>query len=726
MSWFEEQIRQRRTNDQEIFEDAIFEMASAVLGKNRAGRLNDKRIVSQAAIDQVLKYYHFRPVEIPDRIIDEEERLEYALRPYGLMHRNVTLSGSWYRKAYGPMLVRRKEDGLPVVLLPRKFIGYYWKEGPDHNVKVNKKTMKQFEEEAVCFYKPLPLREIGISDLLTYMKNCIDYSDGMVILLLTLMVTLTGMVMPQMTSFLTGFVLESGKTGILWSTAVFMFCSLVAGQLFSLSRGLMMNRIQLKTALSVEAAMMMRLMSMPVSFFKKFNSGELASRCGAINELCQLMLGNVLSLCLMAVASLLYVRQIYEYAPSLAVPSLLIVTGILLVAFAAARRYSKWARKLEIFLSKESGVSYALISNIQKIRLAGAEKRAFAKWAEAYKKCAELKYYPPLFLRLEPVIAMAVSLSGTLLLYYLAADSKVSPSAFLAFNAAYGALTGAFTALSDIAFSSARIQPILKMAEPILKEKPEVEKNREMVTRISGNIELSGVCFRYSENMPFVIDNMNLKISPGEYLAIVGTTGCGKSTLIRLLLGFEIPERGSIYYDNRDMHSLDPRSLRRRMGVVMQDGSLMQGDIFSNIAVSSPKLTLEEAWEAAELAGVADDIRAMPMGMNTIISEGQGGISGGQKQRLLIARAIASKPDILLFDEATSALDNRSQKMVSDSLNSLECTRIVIAHRLSTIKECDRILVMDRGTIVEQGSYEDLLEENGFFAKLVERQRIDV
>ena len=725
MSWFEEQIRQRRANDQEIFEDAVFEMASAVLGKNRAGRLNDERIVIQAAIDQLLKYYHFRPVEIPDGLKDEEERLEYALRPHGLMHRNVTLSGSWYREAYGPMMVRRKEDGLPVVLLPRMFGGYYWKDGSGRSVKVTKKTMKQFGEEAVCFYKPLPLREIGIADLISYMKDCIDFSDWVVVFLLTLMVTLTGMVIPQMTRFLTGFVIDSGNTRILCYTAVFMLSSLVAGQLFSLSRALMMNRIQLKTALSVEAAMMMRLMSMPVSFFKQFSSGELASRSGAINELCQLMLGNVLSLCLTAVVSLLYIRQIYLYTPSLVLPSLLIVAAMVLVIYGTARGYSQWAKKKEMLTAKESGVSYALISNVKKIRLSGAEKRAFAKWAAAFKKSAELQYNPPLYFRLNPVINTAVSLGGTVLLYYLAARSSVTPSAFLAFSAAYGAMTGSFTALSDIAVTSARIRPILNMAEPILKEKPEVEKNRTIVTEISGNIEFSGVSFRYDEHMPYVIDNMDLKISPGEYLAVVGTTGCGKSTLIRLLLGFEIPEKGTIYYDNKDMHSLDLRSLRRRMGVVLQDGSLMHGDIFSNIAVSSPNLTVEEAWEAAELAGVADDIRAMPMGMNTIIAEGQGGISGGQKQRLLIARAIAPKPDLLLFDEATSALDNRTQKMVSGSLNSLNCTRIVVAHRLSTIKDCDRILVMDRGKIVEQGSYDSLLEKNGFFAKLVERQRIE-
>ena len=218
---------------------------------------------------------------------------------------------------------------------------------------------------------------------------------------------------------------------------------------------------------------------------------------------------------------------------------------------------------------------------------------------------------------------------------------------------------------------------------------------------------------------------MSLKIKAGEYVAIVGKTGCGKSTLIRLLLGFEAPERGAIYYDGKDMSKLDLRSLRRKIGVVMQDGSLFQGDIYSNIVISAPQLSLDEAWEAAELAGIADDIRAMPMGMQTILSEGQGGISGGQKQRLMIARAVAPKPKILMFDEATSALDNRTQKQVSDALDGLKCTRIVIAHRLSTIRNCDRILVLDKGRIMEDGTYDELIAKNGFFAELIERQRLD-
>jgi ABC-type bacteriocin/lantibiotic exporter with double-glycine peptidase domain len=236
---------------------------------------------------------------------------------------------------------------------------------------------------------------------------------------------------------------------------------------------------------------------------------------------------------------------------------------------------------------------------------------------------------------------------------------------------------------------------------------------------------MNNVSFRYSENMPPVLDDLSLKIRPGQYVAIVGRTGCGKSTLMRLLTGFETPQKGAIYYDGKDLNTLDLKSLRKQIGVVIQNGKLFQGDIYSNIVISAPQLTLDDAWNAAEMAGIADDIRQMPMGMFTLISEGSGGISGGQRQRLMIARAIAPNPKILMFDEATSALDNISQKVVSDSLERLKCTRIVIAHRLSTIRQCDRIIVLDQGKIIEDGTYEQLIAQNGFFAELVARQRLD-
>ena len=280
--------------------------------------------------------------------------------------------------------------------------------------------------------------------------------------------------------------------------------------------------------------------------------------------------------------------------------------------------------------------------------------------------------------------------------------------------------------LSSVALLIAGIRPTLEMVGPILEEEPETAEKKQTVTSLSGNIELSHVCFRYADNMPDILDDLSIRIKPGEYVAIVGETGCGKSTLIRILLGFEKPRKGAVFYDGRDLNSLDLRSLRRHIGVVIQNGKLMMGSIYENITISAPWLGMDDAWEAAEAAGIAQDIREMPMGMQTMISEGQGGISGGQKQRLMIARAIAPKPKILIFDEATSALDNKTQKQISDALDKLDCTRIVIAHRLSTIRNCDRILVMEQGAIIEEGKYEDLIAQGGYFSELVERQRLDI
>ena len=371
-------------------------------------------------------------------------------------------------------------------------------------------------------------------------------------------------------------------------------------------------------------------------------------------------------------------------------------------------------------------MSYAMISGVQKIKLVGAEKRMFARWMNLYSQEAELTYNPPLFIKLNRVITTGITLVSNIVLYYLAIVSGVDQSSYLAFMAAYGMLMGAFLELSKLALSAAQIRPILEMAEPFLKAEPETSEGKETVTDISGGITMDHVSFRYDEDAPYILKDISLKVKPGEYVAIVGKTGCGKSTLMRLLLGFEKPETGAIYFDGKDISGLDPSSLRKKIGTVMQSSGLFQGDIYSNIVITNPELTLQEAWDAAEKAGIADDIRRMPMGMHTLISEGQGGISGGQRQRIMIARAIAPKPKLLLFDEATSALDNKSQKQVADALDQMGCTRIVIAHRLSTIRHCDRILVLDGGQIIEDGNYEELIAKNGFFADLVERQRLDL
>jgi ABC-type bacteriocin/lantibiotic exporter with double-glycine peptidase domain len=266
------------------------------------------------------------------------------------------------------------------------------------------------------------------------------------------------------------------------------------------------------------------------------------------------------------------------------------------------------------------------------------------------------------------------------------------------------------------------LRPVLEQLKPFLETAPETSGDKHIPQRLSGNIELNHVSFRYNENTPMIVDNLSLNIKKGQYVAIVGKTGCGKSTLLRLLLGFEKPLLGSIYYDSKDLEKLDMKSLRKLIGTVMQNGKLLQGSIYENIVVSAPHLTMADAWAAAELAGLADDIKAMPMGMFTVVSEGGGGFSGGQKQRLMIARAVAAKPRLLFLDEATSALDNITQRHVAEALEKLNCTRLVIAHRLSTIRHCDRILVLEQGRIVEDGAYDELIDMGGVFAELVTRQ----
>ena len=725
MGWFSNQIKQRTEKDQNVLEDSFFRMASVVMDKWDADRLEDERLIAKEAIDDILKFYHQKPIEIPETIKDVNDQLEYVLRPTGLMIREVELEEGWQNDAYGPMLGYIKETGATVTLLPGTIYGYYYRDpATGKKTRITRKNAPQFSRAALCFYQPLPMKRLGIPDLLMYMKNSITHGDLVAIVLATLAAQLVGMIEPRVYSLVTGKILHNHNMNLMIGLGVFLLSSAFAAQLIGLVRTLLMERINTKTSQAVQASVMMRILSLPVSFFRKYSSGELASRASSVDSLCSMILHNILSIGLSSLMSLLYVAQIFSFAPALVWPSLLIILATVVMSLAASFAQIGISRRRMKLGAEESGMSYAVMNGIQKIRLSGAEKRVFARWGRLYAKGARLDYNPPMFLKINTVITTAISLIGNIVLYYLAVRTNVGDQYF-AFQAAYGRVMGAFSSLSGIAISVASIRPVLEMAEPILKAEPEVSAERQPIDRVTGHIEMSHISFRYEENTPYILNDLSLNIKAGEYVAIVGRTGCGKSTLVRLLLGFEKPEKGGVFYDRHDLSSIDPRSLRRHIGVVIQNGQLFQGDIFSNITISAPDLTLDEAWEAAEMAGIAQDIRDMPMGMQTMISEGQGGISGGQKQRLMIARAIAPKPSILIFDEATSALDNRTQKQVSDALDKLNCTRIVIAHRLSTIRNCSRILVMDKGAIIEEGTYDELIEKNGYFAELVARQRLD-
>lgn len=726
MGWFDEQIKQRKRNDDEIFSEAFVGIADAVLGSRLASAYSTADKQAEDAIGEILKYYHVKPREVPASVTGLNDRLEFLLRPYGIMRRRVKLEKGWYQDAIGAMLATRKDDGTIVALIPKGLSGYvYFESSTGKWVTLTQKNETLFDEEGICFYKPFPLKKLTIPALLRYVLDCLSPADLSLVALATLAVSLVGLLMPKLNNLLFGTVVESGELRLLIGIAVFLASAGISRLLLNAVKALVVERVNTKIDLSVQAAAMMRILSLPADFFKQFSSGDLASRTGYLQSLCGMLVSAVLNTGLTSVFSLLYISQIFVYAPTLVVPALGITLVTLVFTLVTTFSQMRLTREQMELASKESGMSYALITGIQKIKLSGAEKRAFARWANIFSQRLALTANPPMFLRANAAISAAISLAGTIIMYYFALKSGISVAEYYAFNAAYGMMSGAFLSLAGIASTVAQLKPVLDMAKPLMETVPEVSEGKMVIDRLSGGIELNNVSFRYNESMPMVIDDLSLKIRPGQYVAIVGATGCGKSTLMRLLLGFEKPQKGAVYYDGKDLNAIDLKSLRRKIGVVMQDGKLFQGDIFSNITISAPQLTMKEAWEAAEMAGVAADIRAMPMGMHTVISEGSGGISGGQRQRLMIARAIAPRPKILMFDEATSALDNLTQKTVSDSLEKLKCTRIVIAHRLSTIRHCDRILYLEKGKILEDGTYEQLIAKGGKFAQLVERQRLD-
>ena len=726
MGWFDEQIRLRKKNDDSVFEEAFVGMADAVLGSKMSSAFTSDEAKAQGAIEEILKFYKVKQREVPDSVKGLNDRLEYLLRPHGIMRRNINLEKGWYKDSIGAVLGTRKDDGSIVAFIPKGLSGYVYFDAPTGKwVKLSKKTEALFEDEGICFYKPFPLTKLTVRTLMRYILNTLSTADFVLVILATLAVSLIGLLSPKLNNLLMGTIVESESMRLLFGITIFMVCVTISSLLIRAVKTLIMTRINTKMDLSVQAATMMRVLSLPADFFKQYSAGELSSRAQYIQSLCSMLISTVLNTGLTSIFSLIYVSQIFEYAPALVVPSLLIIFATILFSLITTFYQMKYSKKQMEIAAEESGMSYALITGVQKIKLSGAEKRAYARWSKLYAKQVELTYNPPMFLRANGAFSSIISLTGALVMYFMSVQSGVSVADYYAFNTAYGMVSGAFMSLAGIATTIAQFKPILEMAKPIMDAVPEVSEGKLVIDRLSGGIELNNVSFRYNENMPLVVDNLSLKIRPGQYVAIVGATGCGKSTLMRIMLGFEKPQKGAVYYDGKDLSGIDLKSLRRKIGVVMQDGKLFQGDIFSNIIISAPQLSMDEAWEAAEMAGIAEDIRRMPMGMHTIISEGSGGVSGGQRQRLMIARAIAPKPKILMFDEATSALDNLTQKIVSDSLDKLKCTRIVIAHRLSTIRQCDRIIYLEKGQIVEDGTYDDLIAKNGKFAELVERQRLD-
>ena len=569
----------------------------------------------------------------------------------------------------------------------------------------------------------LPDRKLTLRDLASFAFHSVSAADIVYIIAISIAVALLGMLAPLLNKQIFDGIIPSGEVGNLVPVAFVLASAGIGSLMFGVTRDLLLMRVRDKINVDTQAAVLDRTFRMPANFFKEFAAGNAGSRVMAVSEICVTLSDTVLSGILSMLFSLIYFYQVFIYAKSLVGVCVLILLANLALSATGFFCYLKFNRTIRQADVELNGFLFSLVCGIQKIKTSGSERRAFAKWAGLFAKASPDKADRPLLLSLMPALSILVSLGGTMLIFNGAYTSGMALSDYIAFNVAFGMISGAAASFNRILPSLATLRPLVELVRPILDTEPEKEEEGGKVTHLSGSIEINDLKFRYSDDSPYIYDGLNLKINPGEFVALVGPSGCGKSTLMRLLLGFEKPESGTIFYDQYNLATVDKPSLRRKIGSCMQEKRLFGGTIFENITVTNPSATMNDAWQAAAIAGVADDIKEMPMQMRTLLNDTGSGLSGGQKQRILIARAIIGKPAILFMDEATSALDNLRQDQVVNNLGKINCTRLFIAHRLSTVVSCDRILVLDGGRIVEEGDYATLMAKKGFFYELVKRQQ---
>lgn len=648
----------------------------------------------------------------------------------GVRTRRLVLKGEWWKQDSGPLLAFVEADGRPVALLPRRRRGYDAYD-PDAatTTRVTAEVAQSLTGIAHGFYRPFPAKSLTLSDLVAFGLRSAS-RDLVSIVAAGLVMGALGVVTPLVLGIVFDTVIPGAQRGQLVQIAVLLLANAVAVVFFGLVRSLALLRLEGKMDFATQAAVWDRLLRLPTRFFRDYSAGDLALRSLAITQIHAAVTGSALSAILSAVFSCFSFFLLFYYSPALALLATGLVTFAVAVTLGCSYLNLKHQRTMSAMAGRISGMVLEIVNGAAKFRVSGAEDRAFSKWAAAF---AEQKRTAARARRLSNILAVFGStfpVIATGVLFYGIATMSTQPAAgtmttgeFLAFYAAFGQFLGAVLGLSSVAITLLQVVPLYERAKPILTTLPEVATGKVDPGELRGHIELAHVAFRYTADTPLVLRDLSLTIRPGELVAIVGPSGSGKSTMLRLLLGFESPESGSVYLDGKNLAGLDMEAVRRQMGVVLQHGKLMIGDIFNNIVGSAP-LTLDDAWKAARMAGFDQDIKAMPMGMHTIVSEGGAGLSGGQRQRLMIARAIVGNPRILLFDEATSALDNRTQAIVTQALEGMDATRIVIAHRLSSVVRADRILVVEKGVLVQSGTYGELIEQDGAFAELALRQLV--
>jgi NHLM bacteriocin system ABC transporter ATP-binding protein len=661
--------------------------------------------------------------------------VEAIARASGIRTRTVVLRGQWWKEDIGPLLGLLEEGKKPVAILPRSGRGYVlYNPETKTTVPITAAVAGTLNPFGHIFYRPFPAKKIGIFELIKFVFP-ICWQELLLIVLTGLAAGLLGSVTPAATGIIFDNLIPGAERGQLGQLLVILLIVAFTTAMFTFVRNFVVLRIEGKLDAYIQAAVWDRLLSLPVSFFRKYSSGDLAQRSLGIAAIRRTLTGSTLSAIFSGIFSIFSFLLLFYYSWILA----LVATGLVIFSFVVTTSCGilqvRLQRRIAHINGAISSMVLQIINGIAKFRVSGTEARAFAVWAREFSgkkviatRSRHILNVLKVFVACFPVLSLAI-------IFYVHQDLstvaqaaqmskiKITTGEFLAFFGAFVQFMSSVLLLGAAIVGAVAVIPSYERAKPIFDAIPEVTDQMASPGKLAGAIEVSHVTFRYQADGPAVLNDVSINIHAGQFVAVVGASGSGKSTLLRLLLAFEKPESGAIYFDGQNLAGINVQDVRRQMGVVLQSSRPVTGSVFQNIVGSAP-LSVEDAWEAARLAGIEEDIRKMPMGLHTYLSDGGGGISGGQRQRLMIARAIAPRPRIVLFDEATSALDNQTQAIVSRSLESLRATRVVIAHRLSTIKNADCIFVLDKGNIVQSGSYEQLIAQDGPFRELALRQII--